>query len=59
LLYLQVDEPLVIGQPTSFFGAVMSEHAVRTTEAMMAMLAKRRRRIIGVSPEERKSGKGN
>jgi hypothetical protein len=58
LLYLQVDEPLVIGQPTSFFGAVISEQAVRTTEAMMAMLAKRRR-IIGVSPDERKGGKGN
>jgi hypothetical protein len=56
---LQVDEPLVIGQGASFFGAVMSEQAVRTTEAMMAMVAKRRWRIIGVSPDEGKGGKGN
>jgi hypothetical protein len=55
---LQVDEPLTIGH-TSFFGAVMSEQAVRTTEAMMAMVAKRRWRIIGVSPDEGKGGKGN
>jgi hypothetical protein len=55
---LQVDEPLVIGQAVSFFGAVMSEQAVRTTEAMMATVAKRRR-IIGVSPDEMKGGKGN
>jgi hypothetical protein len=48
----QVDDPLRIGQ--SFFGAVMSEQAVRTTEAMMAVATSSLRRIIGVSPE----GKG-
>ena len=44
---MQVEEPPVTGQ--MFFGAVVSEQAVRTTEAMMAV-ATRRRRIIGVSP---------
>ena len=43
----------MIGQ--SFFGAVMSEQAVRTTEAMMAVAMSSLRRIIGVSPDE---GKG-
>jgi hypothetical protein len=56
---LQVDEPLTIGQAASFFGAVMSEQAVTTTEAMMATVMKRRRRIIGVSPEKGRAGKGN
>jgi hypothetical protein len=42
----QVEEPLVIGQV--FFGAVMSEQAVKTKEAMIAVAMKRRRRIIGV-----------
>jgi hypothetical protein len=37
----------------------MSEQAVRTTEAMMATAVKRRLRIIGVSPDEGKGGKGN
>jgi len=55
---LQVDEPLTIGH-TSFFGAVISEQAVRTTEAMMATAVKRRLRIIGVSPDEGKGGKRN
>jgi hypothetical protein len=41
---------LVTGQ-TSFLGAVISEHAVRTTEAMIAVAMRRRRRIIGVSPD--------
>ncbi|HKH00426.1 MAG TPA: hypothetical protein VKB08_06870 [Bradyrhizobium sp.] len=36
----------------------MSEQAVTTTEAMMATVMKRRRRIIGVSPDEGKAGKG-
>jgi hypothetical protein len=39
----------------SFFGAVMSEQAVRTTEAMMAVATSSLRRIIGVSP---KRGRG-
>jgi hypothetical protein len=43
----------MIGQ--SFFGAVMSEQAVRTMEAMMAVATSSLRRIIGVSPE-RKGG---
>jgi hypothetical protein len=55
---LQVDEPLVTGQGASFFGAVMSEQAVTTTEAMMATVMNRRRRIIGVSPDEGKGWKG-
>jgi hypothetical protein len=42
----------VIGQ--SFFGAVMSEHAVMTTEAMIAVAMRSLRRIIGLSPELRK-----
>jgi hypothetical protein len=32
----------------------MSEQAVRTTETMMAVATRRRRRIIGVSPDVRK-----
>jgi len=43
---VQVDEPLTIGQGESFFGAVMSEQAVRTTEAMMAVAMSSLRRII-------------
>ena len=39
---------MVIGQDASFFGAVMSEQAVRTIEARMAVAMKRRRRIMGV-----------
>jgi hypothetical protein len=46
LYWRQVDEPFVTGQ--TFFGAVMSEQAVKTKEAMMAVAMKRRRRIIGV-----------
>jgi hypothetical protein len=49
---MQVCEPLVTGQ-TSFFGAVMSEQAARTTEAMTEAAMRRRRRIIGVSPEKK------
>jgi hypothetical protein len=49
----QVDEPFTIGQGASFCGAVISEQAVRTTEAAMATAAKRLRRVIGVSPEEK------
>jgi hypothetical protein len=45
----------MIGQ-TSFFGAVMSEQAARTTEAMTAVTMRRRRRIIGVTPEKREVG---
>jgi hypothetical protein len=48
---MQVEEPLDTGH--AFFGAVMSEQAVRTKEAMMAVAMKRRRRIIGVSPKGR------
>jgi hypothetical protein len=47
----QVDEPLVTGHGASFFGAVMSEQAVRTTDATIATAVKRLRRVIGVSPE--------
>ena len=47
----QIEEPLVIGQEASFFGAVMSEQAVSTTEATIAVAMSRRRRIIGVSPD--------
>jgi hypothetical protein len=32
----------------------MSEQAARATEAMMAVTMRRRRRIIGVSPDVRK-----
>ena len=52
---MQVDEPFTIGH-ASFFGAVMSEQAVRTTEAMMAVATSSLRRIIGVSPSEGKGG---
>jgi hypothetical protein len=41
----QVEEPLKTGH-TSFFGAVMSEQAVRTTAAMMAAAAKSLLRVI-------------
>jgi hypothetical protein len=37
---------------TSFFGAVMSEQAARTTVATTEAMMKRRRRIIGVSPDK-------
>jgi hypothetical protein len=37
----------------SFFGAVMSEQAVRTTAAMMAIAAKSLLRIIGKAPDKR------
>ena len=46
----------MIGQ-TSFFGAVMSEQAARTTEAMTAVTMRRRRRIIGVTPEKEGNGR--
>ena len=49
----QIEEPLDIGQVVSFFGAVMSEQAVRTTAAMMAVAARILLRIIGKTPEER------
>jgi hypothetical protein len=42
----QVFEPLVIGQ-TSLFGAVISEQAARTKEAITVAAMKRRRRIMG------------
>jgi len=42
---------LDIGQVVSFFGAVISEQAVSTTEATIAVAMSRRRRIIGVSPD--------
>jgi hypothetical protein len=48
---VQTCDPLVIGQVASFFGAVISEQAVSTTEAMMAVAISRRRRIMGVSPD--------
>jgi hypothetical protein len=35
----------------SFFGAVISEQAVSTTEATIAVAMRRRRRIMGVSPD--------
>jgi hypothetical protein len=38
-----------------FFGAVMSEQAAVTIEATRATAIKRRRRIMGVSPDK---GKG-
>ena len=43
---MQIDEPLRIGQAV-LFGPVMSEHAVRTTEAMMAVAMRSLRRIMG------------
>jgi hypothetical protein len=43
---VQIWEPLVIGQV--FFGAVISEQAVTTTDAMMAATMRRLRRTIGV-----------
>jgi hypothetical protein len=46
--FVQVEEPLTTGQESAFFGAVMSEQAVRTTEATIAAKTKRRRRIIVV-----------
>ena len=36
----------------SLFGAVMSEQAARTTVATTEATMKRRRRIIGVSPDK-------
>jgi hypothetical protein len=42
---MQVWEPPVTGH-TSFFGAVMSEQAVRTTAAMIATAAKNLLRVI-------------
>jgi hypothetical protein len=42
---MQVDEPFTTGHE-SFFGAVMSEQAVRTTAAMMATAAKSLLRVI-------------
>jgi hypothetical protein len=42
---MQVEEPFVTGQ-VSFFGAVMSEQAVRTTAAMIAMAVISLLRII-------------
>jgi hypothetical protein len=42
---MQVLEPLMTGH-TSFFGAVMSEQAVRTTAEMMAMAAKSLLRVM-------------
>jgi hypothetical protein len=54
----QTDEPLVTGQAL-FLGAVMSEQAVRTTEAMMALAMKRRRTTIGESPDEGENALGN
>jgi len=48
----QVEEPLITGQ-IGFFGAVMSEQAVRTTAAMMATAAKSLLRIIGRTPDKR------
>jgi hypothetical protein len=50
-LATQVDDPVIIGHGESFFGAVMSEQAVRTKEAITAAAMKRLRRIIGVSPD--------
>ena len=44
--FLQVEEPFVNGQESSPFGAVISEHAVRTAEATMAVRTSRRRRIM-------------
>ena len=43
---MQIDEPLRIGQAV-LFGPVMSEQAVRTTEAMMAVAMRSLRRIMG------------
>jgi hypothetical protein len=52
-LVAQVEEPFITGHGASPFGAVISEQAVRTMEATMATAAKRLRRVIGVSPEEK------
>jgi hypothetical protein len=43
---------LVTGHEASFFGAVISEQAVRTNEAITAVAMRRLRRIIGVSPDK-------
>jgi hypothetical protein len=44
---MQTEDPVTIGQlVVSFFGAVMSEQAVRTTEVMMAVAMSSLRRII-------------
>jgi di/tricarboxylate transporter len=50
---MQVEEPFITGQ-ASFFGAVMSEQAVRTTAAMMAAAAKSLLRVIGKTPDKRR-----
>jgi len=42
----QTEEPLITGH--ALFGAVMSEQAVRTTAAMMAMAVKSLLRVMGV-----------
>ena len=41
----------MIGQ--AFCGAVMSEQAARMAEAMTAVAMRRRRRIIGVTPDKK------
>jgi hypothetical protein len=43
---MQVLEPLITGHGESFFGAVMSEQAVRTTAATMATAAKSLLRVM-------------
>ena len=44
----------MIGQ--AFCGAVMSEQAARMAEAMTAVAMRRRRRIIGVTPDKKGMG---
>jgi hypothetical protein len=50
--------PLAASDKTlgSFFGAAMSEQAVMTAEAIMAVAMRRLRRVIGESPELREGG---
>jgi hypothetical protein len=57
---MQVLEPLITGHGVSFFGAVMSEQAVRTTAEMMAMAAKSLLRVMEVLLiKEKGRGRGN
>jgi len=55
---MQVLEPLITGHDVSFFGAVMSEQAVRTTAEMMAMAAKSLLRVMEVLLIKERGGAG-
>jgi hypothetical protein len=55
---MQVLEPLITGHDVSFFGAVMSEQAVRTTAETMAMAAKSLLRVMEELLIKEKGGAG-